>query len=92
MPPLLGNHVSYMFLGAPVAGQAIASGDLKALAVTSKNRSTLLPNVPTIRESDMPGFDVANWWGVFGPACMPSEMVNKLNKAFMEVIQEPETR
>ncbi len=36
----------------------------------------------------MPGFDVANWWGVFGPAGMPSEMVNKLNKAFMEIIQD----
>lgn len=92
LPPLLGNHVSYMFLGAPVAGQAIASGDLKALAVTSKRRSSLLPNVPTIQESGMPGYDVANWWGVFGPAGMPADMVNKFNKAFTEIIQEPETR
>jgi len=92
LPPLLGNHVSYMFLGAPVAGSAIASGDLKALAVTSKNRSTLLPNVPTIQESGMAGFDVANWWGVFAPAGLPGEMVTKLNKAFSEIIQEPETR
>jgi tripartite-type tricarboxylate transporter receptor subunit TctC len=92
LPPLLGNHVSYMFLGAPVAGQAIASGDLKALAVTSKRRSSLLPNVPTVKESGMPGYDVANWWGVFGPAGMPADMVNKFNKAFTEIIQEPETR
>jgi tripartite-type tricarboxylate transporter receptor subunit TctC len=92
LAPLLGNHVSYMFLGAPVAGQPIASGDLKALAVTSKTRSALLPDVPTMQESGLPGFDSANWWGVFGPAGMPSEMVVKFNKAFLEIIQEPETR
>ena len=40
----------------------------------------------------MPGYDVANWWGVFGPAGMPADMVNKFNKAFTEIIQEPETR
>jgi tripartite-type tricarboxylate transporter receptor subunit TctC len=92
LAPLLGNHVSYMFLGAPVAGQPIASGDLKALAVTSKTRSALLPDVPTMQESGLPGFDSANWWGVFGPAGMPSDMVIKFNKAFLEIIQEPETR
>jgi len=90
--PLLGNQLSYMFLGAPVAAPAIASGELKALAVTSKQRSSLLPNVPTIRESGMPDYEMVNWWGVFGPAGMPSEMVNKFNKAILEIIQEPETR
>jgi tripartite-type tricarboxylate transporter receptor subunit TctC len=92
LAPLLGNHVSYMFLGAPVAGQPIASGDLKALAVTSKTRSALLPNVPTLQEAGIAGFDSANWWGVFGPAGMPADMVTKFNKAFLEIIQEPETR
>lgn len=90
--PLLGNQLSYMFLGAPVAAPAIASGELKALAVTSKQRSSLLPNVPTIRESGMPDYEMVNWWGVFGPAGMPGEMVNKFNKAILEIIQEPETR
>lgn len=92
LPQLLGNHVSYMFLGAPVAGPGIAAGDLKALAVSSKTRSTLLPDVPTVQESGMPGFDVSNWWGVFGPAGLPSDFVSKLNTAFSEIIQEPETR
>jgi tripartite-type tricarboxylate transporter receptor subunit TctC len=92
LAPLLGNHVSYMFVGAPVVGQPIGSGDLRALAVTSKTRSALLPDVPTLQEAGVPGFDSSNWWGVFGPAGMPSEMVNKFNKAFLEIIQEPETR
>ena len=92
LAPLLGNHVSYMFIGAPVVGQPIASGDLTALAVTSKKRSALLPNVPTLQEAGIAGFDSANWWGVFGPAGMPPEMVAKFNKAFLDIIQEPETR
>jgi len=92
LAPLLGNHVSYMFIGAPVVGQPIASGDLTALAVTSRKRSALLPNVPTLQEAGIAGFDSANWWGVFGPAGMPPEMVAKFNKAFLDIIQEPETR
>jgi tripartite-type tricarboxylate transporter receptor subunit TctC len=92
LAPLLGNHVSYMFVGAPVVGQPVGSGDLRALAVTSKTRSALLPNVPTLQEAGVAGFDSANWWGVFGPAGMPTEMVTKFNKAFLEIIQEPETR
>jgi tripartite-type tricarboxylate transporter receptor subunit TctC len=92
LAPLLGNQLSYMFLGAPVAASAIASGDLKALAVSSKQRSSLLPNVPTIQESGISGYEMANWWGVFGPAGMPKETVDKLNKAILEIIQEPETR
>jgi tripartite-type tricarboxylate transporter receptor subunit TctC len=92
LAPLLGNQLSYMFLGAPVAASSIASGDLKALAVTSKQRSSLLPNVPTIEESGMPGYEMANWWGVFGPAGMPTEMVSTFNKAILEIIQEPATR
>lgn len=92
LPSLLGNHVSYMFIGAPVVGQPIASGELRALAVTSKKRSALLPEVPTLQEAGIPGYDSANWWGAYGPAGMPSDMVAKFNKAFMDIIQEPETR
>ncbi|MFO1107678.1 MAG: tripartite tricarboxylate transporter substrate binding protein [Bradyrhizobium sp.] len=92
LPQLLGNHVSYMFMGAPVASQPVASGDLKALAVTSKQRSSLLPNVPTVQESGVKDLEVVNWWGVFGPAGIPVEKVNQLNKAIGEIIQEPDTR
>lgn len=92
LPQLLGNHISYMFVGAPVVGQAIASGDLRALAVTSKDRTSLLPNVPTLRESGLKDYEVVNWWGAFGPAGMSAEVVTKLNKAFLEIIREPETR
>lgn len=92
LPQLLGNQVSYMFLGAPVAVTAIASGDLKALAVTSRKRSSLLPDVPTVQESGMAGYEMADWWGFFGPAGMASETVDMLNTAILEIVQEPATR
>jgi tripartite-type tricarboxylate transporter receptor subunit TctC len=92
LPQLLGNQVSYMFLGAPVAASSVAAGDLKALAVSSKSRSSLLPDVPTVEESGIAGYDMANWWAFYGPAGMPDDMVSKLNQAILDIIHEPATR
>jgi len=92
LPQVLGNHVPYMFLGIPPAASAILGGQLRGLAVTSKVRSSVLPDVPTIQESGLPAYEMANWWGFFGPAGMSSELVMSLNKALGEIIREPATR
>jgi tripartite-type tricarboxylate transporter receptor subunit TctC len=92
VPQLLGNHVPYMFVGIPPASGSIQSGALRALAVTSKVRSPILPDVPTIQESGLPEYEIVLWWGFFAPAGMAPELVTKFNKVIGEIIQEPETR
>ena len=88
----LPNSLPYMFVGIPPASGSIQSGALRALAVTSKVRSPVLPDVPTIQESGLPDYEVVLWWGFFAPAGMAPELVTKFNKVIGEIIQEPETR
>ena len=87
VPQVLGNHVPYMFLGIPPAASAILGGQLRGLAVTSKMRSPILPDVPTIQESGVPSYEMVNWWGFFAPAGMSPKMVADFNKALGEIIQ-----
>jgi tripartite-type tricarboxylate transporter receptor subunit TctC len=92
LPQVLGDHIPYMFLSAPTAASAIDSGELKGLAVTSKVRSSILPNVPTMQEAGLPTYEMVNWWGFFGPAGMPPAVVETLNKAIGEVLKDEDTR
>jgi len=62
---------------------------VRALAVTSAERSKALPNVPTVAESGVPGYDVSVWWGVLGPAKMPPEIVAKLETDLKAALQDP---
>lgn len=70
----------------------IKSGKVKAIAVSSAQRLSLLPDVPTLSESGVPGFDIASWTGVFAPASTPSEVVNSLSELMMKVLALPEVR
>ncbi len=69
----------------------IRSGKLRALAVSSAARSGILPNVPTISEAGVPGYQTANWWGVAAPRGTPSAIVNRLNQEIKVVLQAPDT-
>jgi len=89
LPQVLGNHVPYMFLGIAPAASAILDGKLRGLAVTSKQRVSILPDVPTMQESGLPAYEMVNWWGFFGPAGMSGATVANLNAAIGEVIREP---
>jgi len=91
LPQVLGDHLPYMFLSAPTAKGAVAAGQLKGLAVTSKVRSAILPDIPTMREAGLPSYEMVNWWGFFGPAGMPPAVVDNLNKAIAEILKEPAT-
>lgn len=92
VPQVLGGHIPMMFLSAPTAAPLIANNQVRALAVTSKVRAPTLPNVPTLEEAGLKGYEMVNWWGFFGPAGMAPETVAKLNKAIGEILKEPEAK
>jgi len=81
MNDLLGGHVDMMFDFLSAAGPHIKSGNLRALGVTSKTRSTLFPDIPTISESGLPEYEVLGYFGVFARSGTPSAIVEQLNLA-----------
>jgi tripartite-type tricarboxylate transporter receptor subunit TctC len=83
---LLGGRIQVGF--APVASGLphVQSGALKALAVTSAQRSELAPNVPTVAESGVPGYDAAMWTGLFAPAGTPPDIVARLSAAATKAV------
>lgn len=76
---LLAGHVQLASMGLPPSLRQVKAGKLRAIAVTGRTRSPLLPEVPTVSESGLPGFDVSSWYGVFCPAGLPRDLVTKLN-------------
>ena len=78
---LIGGQVQLMFDNLPSSLAFIKAGKLRALAVTSSTRSAALPDVPTLAESGLPGFEASSWFGVLAPAGTPREVVVKLNGA-----------
>jgi tripartite-type tricarboxylate transporter receptor subunit TctC len=74
----LGGQISGMIDALPSTAPHIASGKLKALAVTSKKRVATLPNVPTVAESGFPGFDMVSWYGLWAPRGLPDNVTRKL--------------
>jgi len=89
---LLGGQVSMTFTDVLTALPYIKSGKLRALGVTTKERSQVLPDVPTIAEQGYPGFDVSVFFGLVVPAGTPRETIAKLNLAFADVLKQPEAR
>jgi tripartite-type tricarboxylate transporter receptor subunit TctC len=87
---LLGGHVDVYVSSMPQVQQLAQSGQVNALAVTSVKRSPLLPNVPTLDEAGVSGFDLSSWWGIVGPAGMPLDVVSKLNAAINKTLTAPE--
>ncbi len=90
---LLGKQVDVLFDTVPgVLGQ-IQSGQLKAIAVTGKDRAPAVPKVPAVIESGaVPGYDVTTWYGFFGPRGMPPAVIAKLNSTVNEILAEPAVR
>ena len=87
---LVGGHVDVYVSSMPQVQQLAQSGQVNALAVTSVKRTKLLPDVPTLDESGIPGFDLSSWWGIVGPAGMPPDVVSKLNAAINKTLNSPE--
>jgi tripartite-type tricarboxylate transporter receptor subunit TctC len=87
---LLGGHVGIYVSSLPQVLQLAQNGQAKALAVTSAKRTALLPDVPTLEESGIAGFDLWSWWGIVGPAGMPANVVNALNSEIGKMLTSPE--
>lgn len=90
MTDLLGGQVNYMFDSITSARPHIESGKLRALGVTSAQRSSTLKDVPTIAEAGLPGYEVSPWFAVFAPAGTPAAIIQKLNAAFLEALKQPD--
>ena len=88
---LVGGQIQMMVGNLAAASGFVKSGQLRALAVTSKQRSKMLPNVPTVDESGLPGFENAGWFGFFVPAGTPSDIVDKLYRDTVKALSDPET-
>jgi len=88
---LLSGQVDFNFDNLATAAPNIKSGRLTALAVTTPQRSNLLADVPSIAEA-FPGFAVDTWWGLVAPAQTPASVIQKLNYAFVQALQAPETK
>ncbi len=88
---LLSGQVDYSLDNLATAAVNIRAGKLLPLAVTSAQRSPLLPEVPTIADT-LPGFEIDTWWGLIAPAGTPRDVVARLNAAFVAALQAPETK
>lgn len=89
---LLNGEASVGFLIAPAALPHIKSGRLRALAVTGKRRSTAAPELPTIAEAGLPGYEIVAWQGVFAPAATPGDIVKKIYSDVITALNAPEIK
>ena len=87
---LATGQVHILFDSIPTGMPHVNSGRLRALAVTSDQRSSLAPELPTVAETGLPGYSSVTWFGVYGPAGLKPEIVEKVNAAFNKAIQNPE--
>ena len=89
---LLGGRISYIFSSMPPALPHVKLGKINALAVTSTKRSPATPELPTVAESGLPGYEVINWYGVLAPAGTPQAIVAKLNTEVTRIMLLPEVK
>jgi tripartite-type tricarboxylate transporter receptor subunit TctC len=87
-----GGQVPLSFPALPAALTLIKAGKLKPIAVTSRKRAPALPDVPTIAESGVPGYDMSPWVGLWAPAATPKAIVARLNRELVAVLKEPDVR
>jgi tripartite-type tricarboxylate transporter receptor subunit TctC len=89
---LLGNQLEVGAVAPAAAMQHVEAGKLKALAVTTLERSPALPNVPTLAESGIPGFEASGWQAVVVPANTPKPVIDRLNREIVRIISQPEVK
>ncbi len=89
---LIGGHVQAMLIGLPAALPPLKANKVNALAVSSLQRSAVAPELPTIAEAGLPGFEVVNWTGVVAPAGTPPEIITRLNQEIVKALRQRDTR
>lgn len=92
MIDLLGGHLKMAFPSIPASIQHIKSGKMIALGVTPRQRSSALPEVPTLDQAGIPGYEVSGWYGVLGPARLPNSILARLNGELILMLKDPVMR
>jgi len=92
MQDLLGRQISSIFATPISAGPHIKSGKIRAIAVTSLQRTSFMPEVPTVAESGYPGFEATNWYAYVLPAKTPGEIVDRWNRELVNILKDPAVR
>ena len=87
---LIAGQVQIYFSTIPAALAQVQAGRLRGIAVTATKRVTLIPDVPTVAESGLPGFEVVGWFGIFAPAATPKPVIARLNKELNAALRMPE--
>ena len=89
---LVGGHIPLVFASAGSVMAQIKAGKIRALAVTTSRRAALLPEIPTVAESGLPGYEAKNWYGILAPARTPSGLVQRLSTEIASVLGMPDVR
>jgi tripartite-type tricarboxylate transporter receptor subunit TctC len=89
---IVSGQIDMMFDSVPTMAGTIADGRVKALGTSGKVRSPILPNVPTIAEAGVPGYDATIWIGVMAPAGTPKEIVELLNREINKILARPDIK
>jgi tripartite-type tricarboxylate transporter receptor subunit TctC len=92
IPDLISGRVQLSFAGLPQTAAFIKSGQLRALAVSTPQRSALAPDLPTVAESGLPGYAVTSWYGALAPAGTPPAIVAKLSDGIKQALADPQVR
>jgi tripartite-type tricarboxylate transporter receptor subunit TctC len=87
---LLGGHINLISMGPSIALPQVGAGQLKLLAVGSSKRMPQLPDVPTVDESGVPGYEAGTWFGLFAPARTPRAIVRKIHADVQRILADPE--
>jgi tripartite-type tricarboxylate transporter receptor subunit TctC len=92
MTDVMGGHTKVLFSSLVQTTPHIKSGKLRALAVGGTERSTVLPDLPTVAEAGVPGYASENWWGIVAPAGTPAPIIERLHKALTQAQDNPEAK
>ena len=88
----VAGHCSVLISAFPTVAGQIRAGRLRAIAVTSAKRIEIAPELPTVAEAALPGFEAMQWWGAYGPVGLPAQLVAKLNADIGRALQNPEVK
>jgi tripartite-type tricarboxylate transporter receptor subunit TctC len=89
---LMGGEVQFLSLDMPAALPQLGTGRVKALGIAASKRDPLAPDLPTVAESGLPGFEISGWYGIFAPIKTPKDIVAKLSAEIARLLATPETR
>ena len=84
---MIGGQIQVMFTTVASAASLIGGGQLRALAVPTAERSPAFPQLPTVAETGLPGFEAETWYGLFAPAKTPPDIIDRLNKSAAKAVQ-----